>query len=117
MSIRIQLISILIGFAFLFFVVRYIRKNSFSPNYSILWIIVSVFLISIPILEPFYKWLSVSVIGITDARHIIYIFLIGFLLIFNLFLTSKITQLTNQVKRMISFSAILEKEIREMRRI
>jgi len=101
---------VIIGVLFLFFVFRSIRKNIFHPSYALLWIVMTVFLVSIPVFEKFYKWIAVSVIGIVDARHIIYIFLIGFLLIYVFYLTQKINQMKDQILRLISFTAIIEKE-------
>ena len=113
MGIRIQIIGLIIGLIFFIGVLRYIKKNSFNPGQSVLWIFLCLFLISIPVLEPFYKWIATDIIGINDARHIIYIFIIGFLLIYNFYLSSKITKMSDQIQNLISFTAILEKDGRE----
>lgn len=111
MGIKIKLIALVIGLVFMLLILRYIRKKSFRPSFSVLWIIISLFLISIPVLEPFYRWVSYSIIGITDARHIIYISLIGFLLIYVFYLSSKITQMSDQIQNLISYTAILKDKI------
>jgi hypothetical protein len=113
MGIRIQLIALAIGIVFFLGILRYIKKNSFNPGQSVLWIILCLFFISIPLLEPFYKWIATDIIGIVDARHIIYIFIIGFLLIYIFYLTSKITKMSDQIQNLISFTAILENRMRE----
>jgi hypothetical protein len=71
----------------------------------------SLFLLSIAVLEPLYKWIATSVIGILDARHIIYIALISFLLVYVFFLTSMVTRLSNQVLQLISAVAVLEAKL------
>jgi hypothetical protein len=114
MGLKIKILAFLIGLIFFFFVLRFIKKNSFRPTYAFLWISISLFLLSIPVLEMFYKWIAVSLIGIVDARHIIYIVLIGFLLIYVFYLTSKISQMSDQVQVLISHAAILEKELKEL---
>jgi hypothetical protein len=111
MGIKILITASVIGLIFFIFILRNITKKNFNPSYSILWFCVSLFLLSIPIFEPFYRWFSIYVIGIIDARHIIYIFLIGFLLVYTFFLTSKITKMSNQIQRLISTIAILEERI------
>lgn len=111
MGIKIKILSFIIGLIFFVFILRFIKKNSFRPSYATLWIGISLFLISIPVLEFFYRWIAVSVIGITDARHIIYIVLIGFLLIYIFYLTTKISQMSDQIQELISYTAILENEI------
>jgi len=111
MGIKIQLFSLFLGIIFLLSVFRYIQKKSFNPSYSVLWIGVSLFLVSIPIFEPIYRWIAYSVIGMVDARNIIYIIIIAFLLVYLLFLTSKITKMSDQIQELISFTALLEKEL------
>ena len=113
MGTRIQIIAFIVGTIFFASIMRYVKKNSFHPSFSVLWIAVSLFLVSISILEPFYRWIAYSVIGIIDARHIIYIVLIGFLLIYVLFLTSKITRMSDQIHNLISYTTILNNRIDE----
>jgi hypothetical protein len=50
------------------------------------------------------------------AENLIYILLIGFLLIYVLYITSKVVRLNNQVKELISNSAILEDEIMQLKK-
>ena len=114
MGLRIKLISLVIGLIFLYFVFRSIKRNSFRPTYAILWISISFLLISIPIFEGFYKWFSVHIIGIIDARHIIYIGLIGFLLIFNFYLTIKISNMSDMIQEMLSHIAILQNAVEKL---
>jgi hypothetical protein len=110
---RIQIIAFIVGVIFFLSVMRYVKKKNFHPSFSVLWGAVSLFLVSISVLEPFYRWVAYSVIGIIDARHIIYIVLIGFLLVYILFLTSKITRMSDQIQNLISFTAILKNKIDE----
>jgi len=113
MGVKIKIIVFILGIVFFLFVIKYIKKNSFKPSYSILWLLLSFFLISIPLFEGFYQWIATSVVGIIDARHIIYIVLIGFLLLYIFYLTSKITKMADQIQTLISFTAILEGKIKE----
>ncbi|MCU0785269.1 MAG: DUF2304 family protein, partial [Verrucomicrobia bacterium] len=73
MGLKIKIIAFLLGLIFLLVVFRSIRQNVFRPAYAVMWIGMSLFLLSIPVLEPLYKWLATSILGIEDARHIIYI--------------------------------------------
>ncbi len=81
MGLKIKVISFAIGACFFLFIVLAIKRNQMPPLSACLWIAISIFLLSIPILEPFYKWVAVAVVGIDDARHIIYIWVIGFLMV------------------------------------
>lgn len=108
MGLEIKLIAFLLGLIFLFVVLRNIRQNVFRPAYAVMWIGMSVFLLSVPVLEPLYKWLATSVLGIEDARHVIYIVLIGFLLIHAVYLTAMVSQMANQIRQLISTQAVLQ---------
>ncbi len=111
MGLRIKLMIFVLGLMFLGVVLRNVRQNKFRPVYAVLWLGVSVFLLSVALLEPFYKWLATSVIGFDDARQIIYIGLIGFLLLYNLYLTAAVSRMSNQVRQLISETAILKNRV------
>jgi len=112
MGIKIQVISFLLGIVFLYFVFRFVKRNTFRPSYAFLWILVALFLVTIPVFESFYKWFATDVIGINDARHIIYVGIIGFLLIFLFYLTIRISKMNDQIQELISYTAILEEHFR-----
>lgn len=82
------------------------------PSYAVLWTGISLFLVSISVFEPVYQWIAGSVIGIVDARHVIYIVLIGFLLVYVFYLTQKISKMSDQIQVLLSQLAIVEDEIR-----
>jgi len=111
MGIRIKIIAFIVGCLFFLMVIRFVKRKGFNPSFSVLWLAVSFFLISISIFEPLYHWLARSVIGIIDARHIIYIVLIGFLLGYVFYLSLKITRMSDQIQNLISYTAILKKKL------
>src|SRR5512140_817851 len=113
MGLRIKIIAFLLGLAFFGIVLRSVRQNTFRPAYSVLWMALSFFLLSIAAFEPMYKWLATTMLGIIDARHVIYIVIIGFLLIYSLYLTAMVSRLSNQIRHVISALAILESKLRE----
>jgi hypothetical protein len=111
MGLKIKLIAFVLGLVFFGVVLRSVRQNSFRPLYAVLWLSLSGFLLSIAIFEPFYKWFATSVIGINDARHVIYIAVISFLLVYNLYLTATVSRMSNQIRHLISAVAILESKL------
>jgi hypothetical protein len=113
MGLKIKLIAFALGLVFSYVVLRNVKRNTFCPSYAVLWLGMAAFLLSIAVLEPLYKWIATSVIGILDARHIIYIALISFLLVYVFFLTSMVSRLSNQVLQLISAIAILEAKLAE----
>lgn len=113
MGIRIKIMAVIIGIIFFIAVFRFIKKNSLRPSYATAWIGIALFLISIPVIEFFYKWIASSMIGIIDARHIIYVVLIGFLLIYAFYLTTRVSRMSDQIQELISYTAVLEKRIED----
>jgi hypothetical protein len=111
MGFKIQIISLLLGLVFLYFVFRFVKRNTFRPSYAFMWILIAIFLVSIPLLEKFYKWVATHVIGIGDARHIIYVVLIGFLLIYIFYITIRISRLNDQIQELISYTAIMQEQM------
>lgn len=114
MGVRVAAFAALIGIVFFVFIVRSVRSSSIRPTFAWLWLGVAGFLLSVPVLEPVYKWVSVTVVGIEDARHIIYIPLIGFLLIYSFYMTIAFSKLSDRMQETISHIAILESRIREL---
>ncbi len=89
------------------------KLKKLSSSYSVLWILMAVFLILIPIINPYIVSIA-TYFGIHD-EFLIYLLIICFLLVYLLYITSKVVRLNNQVKELISNSAILEDEIKELR--
>ena len=115
MGLHVRLI-LLIGIVFFAIIYIAVKKSYLTPVLTIIWLSVAIFFISIPLLEPLYKWISVKIIGISDARHLIYIAVIGLLLVFVLYLSIKISRLHDQNQMLISYTAIMDKEIRELKK-
>ncbi len=113
MGFKIKIISFAIGVIFFLFIVLAIKRNNLPPLSAFLWVVISLFLLSIPVLEPFYKWIAVSIVGIDDARHIIYIGVIGFLMVCVFGLSLTISRLSDKVQNLISLTAILEHQLRK----
>jgi hypothetical protein len=111
MGLKIKLLAFCIGLLFFYFVCRSVRRNSMRPAYAVLWIGISLFLLSVSALEPFYRWVATSIIGIVDARHVIYIVLIGFLLIYVFHLTQTISTMADQIQVLVSQLSIVENEL------
>jgi len=111
MGIEIKILAVVAGFVYLLFVSLSIKRNTLRPAFAVLWISVSLFLISIPLLEGVYK-ASATAIGISDARHIIYIGLIGFLLVYVFYLSLKISRMSDRIQVLLSELAIVECDLK-----
>jgi hypothetical protein len=112
MPLYLKIISLLFGIAFFAVFFNLIKRKSVKPFYITLWLIVSVFMISIVVFEGAYKSIA-TVIGLTDASFLIIVFLISFLLVYVLYLSVRISELSDRIQELISFTGILENKIRE----
>lgn len=111
MLLYIKLLSIFLSTMFFLFFINIIKKRSVKPFYSFLWFIISLLMLSIVVFEKFYKWIATQ-LGITDASFLIIILVIFFLLVYVLYLSIKVSEMSDRIQELISFTAILEKEIR-----
>lgn len=114
MDLKLKLIGAAVGFLFTVFVAMSIRSSSIRPTFAWLWISISAFLISIPFLEPVYKWFSSQVLGLDDARTIVYVPLIGFLLLYSFYMTLKLSEMSDRIQELITHTAILESHIDQL---
>jgi hypothetical protein len=114
MGIKLKIILFVAGIIFTLVIIGSIRKSTIRPSSALLWAAISIFLLSIPVLEPFYKWISNAIFGVEDARHVIYLFIIAFLLVYLFYLTIKTSRISDQVQGLISHMAILENTIKKL---
>lgn len=114
MPISIKILAYLAGLILLLTFIRLIKKKTVKPFYSALWLLVTLFVISISVFEKFYKWIS-TLLGISDASFLIIVGLIFFLLIYVLYLSVKTSEMSFRIQELISHSSILENEIRKQK--
>ena len=98
-----------------FIVVKSIKKHTLHPSFAVLWILMGLFLASISVFEGFYAYVARSVFGLYGGDHLLYIALIGFLLVYCFYLTTRICQMADRVSKLISFTAVLESEISKIK--
>ena len=112
MPLFIKILSLIFALLFFLIFIFLIKKRSIKPFYSFIWLCISLLMFSIIIFEKFYKWIA-TVLGISDASFLIIISVIFFLLIYVLYLSIKISEMSDRIQELISFTSILEKEIRD----
>ncbi|MBN1115264.1 MAG: DUF2304 domain-containing protein [Oligoflexia bacterium] len=116
MGIKLKIISIIVTLVFVFFVFKFIKKSKIRPSSAILWLTVCAFLLSIPVFEKYYQFISLHLFGMVHTIHFIYIGLIVFLLIYSFYLTIQLNKVSDRVQFLITHTAINEKEIRELKK-
>lgn len=92
-----------------------IRKRAVKPIYSVLWLIVSLFMLSFVIFESFYRHLAM-LLQIENATLLVIVGLISFLMFYVFYLSIKISEMSDKIQELLSSVTILEHEIRKMRK-
>jgi len=113
MQLSLKLLAVLLGIVFLIVFFSLLRKKNIKPFYSALWLLVSIFMLSLVAFESLYKWIA-NTLGIPDASFLIIVSLISFLLIYVLYLSIKLSQMSDRIQELISITGILEYEIRKI---
>lgn len=111
MGFKLTFLAAVLGVLFAGIVVSSVRSSSMRPTLAWLWLSMAGFLVSVPLLAPVYKWVSSVVMGVDDARTLIYMALLGFLLVFALYMTLKVSAMSDRIQELISHTAILESRI------
>jgi hypothetical protein len=112
MLLYTKVLTIIFSVTFFIFFINMLSKRSIKPFYSFLWLTISLLMFSVVIFEKFYKMIATT-IGITDASFLIIVSVIFFLLIYVLYLSIKISEMSDRIQELISFTAILEKKVRD----
>lgn len=108
MDIKQQIFALAAGVLIISLVISQLRKEKLDSSFAALWIGIGLFLISLGFFGDFYRFIAQSVFSVSGGDHLIYISLIGFLLVYVFYLTSKICRMIDQITKLISTVALLE---------
>jgi hypothetical protein len=108
MDFKLQIFALAAGLLIILLVVLQLRKEKLNSSFAALWIGIGLFLISVGFLGDFYRFIAHKVLNVSGGDHVIYISLIGFLLVYVFYLTSKICRMIDQITKLISTVALLE---------
>jgi hypothetical protein len=115
MSFSIKVVAFILAFFFVLVFFSLIRNKSVKPFYSFLWFVISILMFSVLIFEGYVKALSTH-LGLTDATFLINMCIIFFLLIYVLYLSIKVSEMSDRIQELISFTALLEGRLRKNKR-
>ena len=96
-------------------VLELVRRRALRIEYSWLWIAAIIGLLSLVLSTNLLLWLTHAV-GAVDSTSTVFMFAFVFLVFICIHFTVKISQLTNQVKKLTQQLAILEAEKNEIER-
>jgi hypothetical protein len=111
MKVTIILFLAIVSILFFIVIMRLIRRNLLPPSSTLMWALIGVLFFSLPFLNDFYRYVAVKILGFADATNIIYIFSIGFLMLYSLYLTVKLKLSSDRIQVLISQQAIIEAEV------
>lgn len=113
MSLTLKLLVLVFGVILFTVFIILVRKRSVKPFYSAIWLIISIFIFSFVVFEKFYKWIATQ-LNISDASFLVIVGLISFLLVYVMYLSIRISELSDRIQELISHSAILEHDVRKL---
>jgi hypothetical protein len=114
MTTRQQIFALITSLVLLVYIIDLVRRRKLREEYSWLWIIIGVGIFILSIWVDLLRWLT-NLIGAVVPVSTLFIFGILFLVITNVYLSLKISTLTDQVKKQAQKLAILDHYIREIR--
>lgn len=106
MQVSVKILSLFGASIFLIVFISLIRKRSIKPAHSFLWLIITISMFGVVIFERFYKALA-NFLKIADASFLIIVGVIFFLLIYVLYLSIIISEISDKTQELISQLAIL----------
>ena len=112
MPLYLRLVALALAVVFLMVFVSLIRKRSTDPFVSFMWLVITLLMFSTIVFEKFYKWVATK-IGLTDASFLIEVGVIFFLLVCVLYLSIKVSEMSDRIQELISYTSILEKRTRD----
>jgi hypothetical protein len=71
-------------------------------------------MLSVVLFESVYKWIATE-LGLTDASFLIIVVLISFLMVYVLYLSIKVSEMSDRIQELISHNGILENELRKIK--
>lgn len=107
MQISVKILSLLCAAIFMIIFISLVRRRSIKPGYSFLWLLITILMFGVVIFERVYKMIA-NLLNIPDASFLIIISVIFFLLVYVLYLSIKMSEMSDRMQELISHIAILK---------
>jgi len=108
MQISLKIIFFLCAIFFLLVFIYLVRRKSLKPTYSFLWFLISILMLCVIIFERFFKRIA-DFLNVPDTSFLIIVGVIFFLLLYVLYLSIKLSEVSDKIQELISHVAILHK--------
>jgi hypothetical protein len=104
--------------SFIFFctIIIFIKKQTLSLKYSLLWLFATLVMLIISIFPDILRFFA-DLFGFELSSNALFSLLFGFIIIILLSLTSIVSKQNDKIKNLVQVIALLEKRIRELEKI
>jgi hypothetical protein len=105
----------LFGYLLLLFIFLLVRKRKLNEEYSWLWLLTGLVIIFFAIRLDFLYFLC-GILDIKAPQSLLFFFGIIFLVLINIFLSVKVSSLSNQLRSLSQKTSLLENEIADYKK-
>lgn len=110
MPIRQQITSIVFCIVFFIFIIELVRRRKLKEEYSFLWIMINIIffllILKIEILQMISRFFGIALTSST-----LFFLGISFLLVYSIFISTKISTMTRQIKNLVQELSLLKFEV------
>ena len=116
MPIRNKVVALAFAIVMLLLVIELVRRRKLREEYSWLWLMTGAIILLLSLWFDLLKWVTILVGAVTPSSTI-FLFAFLFLILISLHFSVVISKLTNQNKELAQLYALLELELREMKKV
>jgi uncharacterized membrane protein len=115
MPIRNKIVALAFGIMMLLLVIELVRRRKLREEYSWLWLMTGAMILLLSSWFGLLKWVT-HLVGAVTPSSTIFLFAFLFLILISLHFSVVISKLTSQNKELTQRYALLELELREMKK-
>jgi hypothetical protein len=115
MNIRVKIVALIISLGMLFLIIELVRRRKLREEYSWLWLLTGSIILALMMWVDLLKWIT-HLIGAIVPSSTIFFFAFLFLMLISLHFSVVISKLTDRHKELAQRYALLELELRELKR-
>jgi hypothetical protein len=115
MDARLQIVAIVGAVGLLLFVLELVRRRALMERYALLWLLSSVVILGLAVFDDALTVIARQ-LGIVSAPNALFFVAVGFILLLLLHFSAAMSRLSDQSKVLAQRQAILEQQLRELRR-
>lgn len=115
MPIRNQIIALIVSMGMLILIIELVRRRKLREEYSWLWLLTGAVILILTVWFDLLKWMT-HMVGAVTPSSTIFLFAFLFLILISLHFSVVISKLTDRNKELAQRYALLELELKEMKK-